>query len=261
MLSEKPGLTAIISSAAAFVMLCASSGCQTMGSMKPMALSGKEDTLDLTRESIVLMSLRISNQYRPLFQARVHRWEGPTLFLQAKDREGQAQNITMKEALAQAFTVHDAYSSVANKYKDFLVSIKLPLGKYTINWITGRAGSPFLGAIGYYTVPIFSDFELGAGKVVYLGRIEAVNRKKTNPDEASSGGLLPLIDQAAAGFSGGTFDVQIIDNYDQDMSVFKENFPILRKCTVEKSVLPPWERPSKHDVQQREKISPHLRPW
>jgi hypothetical protein len=64
-----------------------------------------------------------------------------------------------------------------------------------------------------------------------------------NDEEHRAGGVLPLIDQAVAGFSDGTFDVVFSDNYDGDMGRFISKFPALNNVPVEKAILSQWVRP------------------
>ena len=44
--------------------------------------------------------------------------------------------------------------------------------------------------------------------------------------------------------SGGTFEIQISDNYETDLVAFMERYPGLVGVTVERAILPPWSRPS-----------------
>ena len=68
-----------------------------------------------------------------------------------------------------------------------------------------------------------------------------------NDQELRSGSALPLIDQASTGYSGGTFDIQITDRYEEDMTLLKRKFPLLESRSIEKKVLPQWQPPSKAD--------------
>ena len=70
-----------------------------------------------------------------------------------------------------------------------------------------------------------------------------VNRKRESDDEVRSGSKFPLMDQAFSGFGGGTFDVKIHDNFDQDMQKFKEQYPVLNNRQINKIILPQWTKP------------------
>ena len=61
-------------------------------------------------------------------------------------------------------------------------------------------------------------------KVIYIGDITAtIVEKKDN--EKSVGPAIPLIDQRVAGFSNGTFVVNVKDNFDQDVALLKKTYP------------------------------------
>jgi hypothetical protein len=50
-------------------------------------------------------------------------------------------------------------------------------------------------------------------------------------------------------FAGGTFDVHISDNYEDDLVRFTEHYPSLAQYTIDKVLLPPWKRPPKDDLK------------
>jgi len=77
--------------------------------------------------------------------------------------------------------------------------------------------------------------------VYYLGHVDATVRERTG-NEFKAGAPIPLIDQAVAGASSGTFDVAITDRWTQDESLFKNKYPALKKATINKSVLPAFDR-------------------
>jgi hypothetical protein len=93
-----------------------------------------------------------------------------------------------------------------------------------------------------------SSFELVPRSIVYLGRVEAVVRERKNDTELRAGPLIPLIDQSVAGYSGGTFHIHILNNYDSDRAFFREKYPALQAVTVDQVVLPEWRQPSKEDM-------------
>lgn len=101
---------------------------------------------------------------------------------------------------------------------------------------------------GTFAVPVYSKFELRPRSVVYLGRVEAVVRERKDDSELRAGPVIPLIDQAVVGASGGTFDVKIFDNYDEDLAAFQKKHPFLDRYQVEKAVLPPWTKPTDEEM-------------
>jgi hypothetical protein len=95
------------------------------------------------------------------------------------------------------------------------------------------------------SIPMDLNIDIKPNSVIYLGHMDIVIRPKQNDDEQSAGSPFPLIDQATAGFSNGTYDVIIRDNYDEDMKRFISEYPLLGKVKVEKNILPQWIRPEK----------------
>jgi hypothetical protein len=83
--------------------------------------------------------------------------------------------------------------------------------------------------------------------VTYLGRIEAVIRERKEETELRAGPLIPLLDQAVTGFSGGTFDIEIVDRYETDIAEFAKRHPFLASQSVGRAVLPPWKPPTDQD--------------
>lgn len=96
---------------------------------------------------------------------------------------------------------------------------------------------------------MYSPFELKANSMIYLGRVEAVVRERKDDSELRAGPVVPLIDQAVAGFSGGTFHIQVLDNYDADLASFRQKYPALEKFTVDRAVVPPWRKPTDEDMK------------
>jgi len=90
-------------------------------------------------------------------------------------------------------------------------------------------------------LPIHNNIELKAGEVVYLGRVAGTIRERKD-GELRAGAILPLLDQAITGFSGGTFDVLLEDQYEQDMKVFRQRFPVLNAVAVKRDIFLPFEK-------------------
>ncbi|WOD16795.1 hypothetical protein [Paraburkholderia kirstenboschensis] len=60
--------------------------------------------------------------------------------------------------------------------------------------------------------------------------------------ELRAGPVIPLIDQAATGFSGGTWNISVSDQFDADVAEFKKDFPALTNASIEREVLPAWDK-------------------
>ena len=200
-------------------------GCATT---KPMGLSEAIDSLAEKKEAVAFFSLKAVNQHKPGFQPEVSHvfvWE---------DGKEKREKFSFK--------VEDPYRKGKDEFNEYLVSLRLPPGAYVFREIFGSAGFfPIRGAFG---APVYTRFELKPGTIVYFGRIEATIKARTNDDQLRAGPLFPLIDQAVTGLSGGTFDIQISDNYETDLVAFRGRYPGLVGATIERGILPPWSPPS-----------------
>lgn len=200
-------------------------GCATT---KPMGLSEALGSLPESKEAVAFFSLRAVNQHKPGFQPKVSH-----VFVWEDGKEKREK---------YSFTVDDPYRQGKDEFNEYLVSLRLPAGKYMLRELFGSAG--FFPIRGMFGAPVFTRFELAPGTIVYFGRIDAIIRERTSEDQLRAGPVIPLIDQAVTGLSNGTFDIQISDNFEQDIIAFKERYPGLIGAKIERAVLPPWSRPS-----------------
>ena len=201
------------------------------GCNSPMALNSKTKTLDLTDSGIALMTLKIANEYKPAFQVTSGFNRPPMISI---------RNLLKKKF--RDFEIGKPYRSVKKKYNEYLVSLEVAPGKHGLTTISGHSYHIMID--GTFSIPIYETFNIQAGKIVYLGHIETINRKKVSDDQLPAGFMLPMIDQAVCGFSGGTWHVTISDNYDADIVAFKQEYPVIAGHTIEKKVLPPWTKPA-----------------
>jgi hypothetical protein len=90
-------------------------------------------------------------------------------------------------------------------------------------------------------MPLHTEIDINESSVLYLGKVTGkVRERKEN--EFRAGIIFPLLDQAVTGFSGGTFDVNIIDNYEEDVNFMKTLFPALGNVQIKSQVLPAFDR-------------------
>jgi hypothetical protein len=194
----------------------------TTGCVSPMAINYKMQSLDTSKESIVLFTVRAANRLVP----------GNPLIV---------GNINVKATVSGkkfGFRVDEPISCNSFNWPepcDHLISLKLPPNKYMISQILGRGQS-----VGTFFVDLKIDFDLEPNTIVYLGRIEMINRKR-NKGEKRSGFILPILDQAMGGFAIGTIDISISDSYDEDVAIFRQYYPILKNYTVKKGIIKPEE--------------------
>jgi hypothetical protein len=189
------------------------------GCTEEMAISTKTKKIDLTQDSIVLMTAKISNEVSTSYQ--------PTSCFVV------INNVKTKKS--KTFQVDKPYNSVKNQFKDYLISMKCVPGENKIQVINGFSEQILI--YGNWEIPVNKSFNVESGKIVYLGRLEAVNKKRVSDDEVRAGRIIPLIDQAVSGFSGGTWHTKIYDNYEEDIATFKKEYPLLSNYTVEKVLL------------------------
>ncbi len=216
------------------------SGC---GTLHETALKPGDTALTLNYESIVLLSIKTQNKYKPKHAPEVYR------VTVISDDENKTEYTTMLVDTGVGSLLGKAFSDIAKPHKgdsweDF-VTLRLPPGSYRLTLIGG--GTTVGLSAGQFNFPFNIPFSLGSQTIVYIGKIEMVNRKRESDDEVPSGGKWPLIDQAASGFGGGTFDVSIYDNFDQDQIKFNEKYPALSDQKIIKQILSPWEKPPKED--------------
>jgi len=207
-------------------------GCVTT---KPMALSRDAQQLELAQESIALMTMRVSNTYKTGYQPRLK-------FVRIRSDEGE--RATTSYQVGELLSRDESESS---QFEEAVFSFALPPGRYQVREVTVRSES--ILTPGWGTVPIFTRFEVKPAQVVYLGRVEAVRRERKDDGEMRAGPVIPLIDQAVTGYSGGTFEIRIRDAYESDLKLLRAAYPALQKVQVSKAVLPDWRKPSDADME------------
>lgn len=125
-------------------------------------------------------------------------------------------------------------SSDSNRQvEEHMLSVKLPPGQYKLVCVLTTVAE-----LAYGCAPVCVDFIIVAHKIAYLGHLDITRRERKNDDEISAGFLLPLFDQWYAGFSTGTFDVAIRDNFEQDIPTFQQRYRVLSGHSVDKTLLP-----------------------
>jgi len=204
------------------VVLCLS-GCATPIHMSP---TKETQVLDTSKDSILLMSLTLKNSFHPSYQ--------PSPIVVNVERGDASQTA---DRLNFLFDPEGAEEGKLENH--YLVRMSLPPGKYVVRGVMGQSG--IFPAHGFFFAPLHEDIEVKPNSVVYLGHVDAtvVERKD---GELRAGPVIPLIDQAVTGFSGGTWDVSISDNYEHDITSFRTTFPVLDKASIDKDVLAPWDK-------------------
>jgi len=187
------------------------SGCS---GFRPMAMENKSSPLQPATRPVGLFTLKTSNKYKPGFQPNVY---SITIISEQTKKE------------KTVFTVTKPIRQEKDAFIEYLVSVDLPAGKYTIGEVSGISTAILIR--GHFEFFVGASFELLPDKIVYLGHINMVNRKRVGK-EPPSGSPFPLVDQGATGYGDGTFDVTISDQSGRDIPLFEQTYPELKKYMV-----------------------------
>jgi hypothetical protein len=206
------------------VLLCVAvmlSGCAS-----GMALQKNKNSLELSGQSIALMTVRIYNENKPECQPSLTELHvdgpTPTTFQLYRD---------------------DVVRKGNPPYAEYYVSLALTPGPNKLEGQTVIYKSFLKGAVG--VVSLDMNILVKPDPVQYLGRVTILIRKKKNDEEKSVGVHFSESIVDAGGFYTGAVDVSVEDKFDEDMKVFKAEYPVLRNVKVEKNILPQWIRPEK----------------
>ena len=201
-------------------------GCANTIKM-PMRDDG--DQISTSGKPVYLMSVTMGNICRDRFQ--------PSLdVVQVVREDGSAKQEVVKFAMDSKGTYEFEDSKLPPKY---LVRLELDVGRYTIRGMNG-SGRAFPINFSVYA-PLQAPLTSASAGVFYIGAVSATIRERQG-NEFRAGQVIPLIDQAVACASTGTFDIDISDKYDEDVALFRKVFPALLSTRVQKSVLPPFDR-------------------
>jgi hypothetical protein len=202
------------------------SGCATR---TKMAFESDDERLTESSKPVFLMTATLKNRYRTSFQ--------PKLLVAHVEKSGAKDvadrlNFTMDEK-AKSETDSPEVGST------YFLRIQLEPGRYDIRGLTSLGRS--FPVNGYFFAPLHAPLEASRPGVFYLGHVAATVRERQG-DEFKAGPSIPLIDQAIAGASGGTFDIEISDRFSTDEAIFRSKFPALKGVEIKKSILPPFDR-------------------
>jgi len=195
------------------------SGCATK-----MPLNSKESKVDLAKGSLVLFALEMENEYVPDYQPKVKSVHFASL-------EDEQSSMSFDPGVELKKT-----EAGGNFY---LVSAVLKPGQYKFQNISCGASSLLI--YGNCIAHIDSKFPLKENEIIYLGHISAKNIERKEEGAKWAGPLIPLIDQAVTGFSGGTFKIKMENKLDEDRALFVENYPDLSHYDIHYVAMEPTE--------------------
>lgn len=121
----------------------------------------------------------------------------------------------------------------------YLVRMQLDPGEYVIQGVTCLNRQ--FPIIATFFAPLHEKLVVTGPGVYYLGHVDATVRERVG-SEFKAGPSIPLIDQAVAGASGGSFDIVISDQWATDQAQFESKFPGLKGITVQNTVMAPFDR-------------------
>ncbi|WP_047250337.1 hypothetical protein [Chromobacterium subtsugae] len=211
---------------AAVLLAALLTGCATP---TKMAMSENPAAKPSQDNAVYLMTATIKNAYKPSFQ--------PDLLVTHFEKNGGATsadriNFVMDEL---AKDKNDA----AKDGHSYLLRFELDKGKYNLRGMTAMANAFIV--IGNFFIPLHQELNANEPGLYYLGHVQADVRERQG-NEFRAGPPIPLIDQAATGASGGTFDVAIQDAWETDEAKFRKRFPGLADQIIHKAILPPFDR-------------------
>jgi hypothetical protein len=213
-----------------FCLVFTMSGC----AVNKMALTKGQSDIDLTKKSIALLSVRISNQYKPSRQLELL-----SVFICP-----QSESNCKHDLPSNPGSPYKPYKREKNSFNEYLLSYELESGTFNIDGFYTTYRIPTLIS-GFGFAKLNLKTEIKPNSISYLGHLDITLREKKSDTEIMAGRAIPHIDQYIAGFSSGTFDVVVEDKFDEDMKSFISEYPALQKVKVEKSILPQWIRPEK----------------
>jgi len=205
-------------------------GCATR---TKMAFESDGDKVTATGKPVLLMTVTLKNTYKTSYQPKllVVNVEKPD----AKD-SGDRLNFTMDDKAK----VESGKPETGNNY---FLRMELDPGPYKLVGLTSTATGFLIN--GFFFAPLHSDLVAKQAGVYYLGHVNATVRERKG-EEFKAGASIPLIDQALVGASGGTFDIEITDEFEKDEALFRAKFPALKGVTINKDILPAFDRAKAH---------------
>lgn len=189
------------------------------------AMSRGQETVDISKKSIALLSIRISNTYESSAQPHL-------TFLRVAGPNGEEDVYRNK-----------SYKREEDSFSEYWLGFELDPGKH--KFIKFNSFVEKFASVAVSSAPLNLDVVIKPNSVQYLGHIDAVIRKKQNDGEKMAAARVypDTLGHALAGFLTGTFDIAVTDKFDEDMSTFLSEYPGLRNIKVQKSILPQWVRP------------------
>ncbi len=201
-------------------------GC---ASQMKMAYSDAPGTPAAADKAVYLMTATVKNSYKTGYQ--------PKMIVTHVERDGGSKKddrLNFKPDVLGTINLTPEEAGTT-----YLIRLELDKGQYVLRGMSCMSQKILI--VGNFFVPLHSPLTVAAPGVYYLGHVEANVRERVG-NEFRAGAAIPLVDQAVAGGSGGTFDVDITDRWDSDEKLFTDRIPALNKVQVNKAILPAFDR-------------------
>jgi len=211
------------------ISIAASIGLFGCAAPTNMAFKSDSDKLSEKVMPIYLLSVTLKNSYKPNYQPVLKN-----VFLTRPSSTGKLDVIRFP--MDDRGVIESDTPDVPTRY---LVRLELEPGSYQVQRLHSLAGR--FPVSGFFNTPVTSSISASEPGIFYLGNIDA-NVRERQGDEFRAGPVIPLIDQAVTGASGGTFDVAISDQFATDEALFRKTFTQLKDAPIRKSILPPFDR-------------------
>jgi hypothetical protein len=201
-------------------------GCATR---TPQAFEKADERLTPSSPPVYLMTATIKNDYKSYYE--------PRLLVVNVEKAGAKDSADRLNFTMDAPAKYDENDKETGN--SYLLRLPLPSGQYELVGLTSL--SQRFPINGTFFTPLHHKLDVKAGGVYYLGHVNATVRERQG-NEFKAGVSIPLIDQAVAGASTGTWDVEIVDAWATDEALFRARFPALKDAAITKAVLPAWDR-------------------
>ncbi len=210
----------IIARIALLLTMVVFAGC---ASVSKMPLNDKVTEVDTSQKSILVGKLSIRNDNKPSHQPNLL-----AVFVNQNEKDF-------------SFTKPTLVADLDKGGKEYFISMAVEPGKAKLKLARFMRQVPLL-LNAMADLPFEYEIDVPANQVVYIGNINAIIKPRED-DQPRAGQVIPLIDQAVAGFSNGTFEVSITDNYAEDMKALEAKYPFIANQTLAKNLLPSWTHP------------------
>jgi hypothetical protein len=182
-----------------------------------MALDANKGNLAKMTKPIGMFTLRTENVFKPSYQPEVNR----------------IRFVSSASQKEKTFQPGKPYKQAKNEFLEYLVSVDLESGDYSLKDIKGTSSGFFVA--GTFGFPVNARLKLNNG-ITYLGHITMTNHERKEGEERS-GSVFPLVDNAVCGFSSGTFDVKVSDRGETDIPDFVQAYPALKDVNIAKAIM------------------------